>query len=244
MRWGSDLLDVAEQFQTADDIDTAWSVLRRELARFGGTDAGYGFCWREGDAPDELLLHYDYPQEFLDRYDEAGHVEHDWSVLHVMREPHAFYVSTDRRALEQMSPRQLEVEHDAYDVGARHVVTIPLRGSGNGWGGLSIAFRGTTEAEFHDVLAAHEEALRRIGLLFHDAIRQQPGIGGLVELSDREREVLTWTAVGHGSKVVAHRLNLSTRTVEHHIASASKRLGAHNRTHAVAKALVMNLISP
>lgn len=244
MQWGSDLLDLAERFQTAEGIDAAWSVLRRELARFGGTDAGYGYCWRVCEDFDELLLHYDYPQSFLDQYGEAGHVEHDWSVLHAMREPHDFYVSTDRRALQQMTPRQLQVEYDAYEVGARHVITMPLRDSGNGAGGLSVAFRGTTEAEFHGMLAAHEEDLRRIGLLFHGAVRQQPGIGGLIELSEREREVLTWTAAGHGSKVIAHRLNLSTRTVEHHIASAQRRLGAHNRTHAVAKALVLNLIQP
>lgn len=246
MRWGSDLLELAERFQVADGIDAAWLVLRRELARFGGTDAGYGYCWHgcADTAPGELLLHYDYPQSFLDQYDEAGHVEHDWSVLHAISEPYEFYVSTDRRALQQMTPRQLQVEHDAYEVDLHHVVTMPLRDSGNGAGGLTVAFRGTAETEFDGIIAAHEEDLRRIGLLFHGAIRQQPGLGGLIDLSRREREVLTWTAAGSSSKVIAHRLNLSARTVEHHIASAAKRLGAHNRTHAVAKALVLNLISP
>ena len=67
---------------------------------------------------------------------------------------------------------------------------------------------------------------------------------GLAKRPLHKREVLTWTATGYSSKLIAHRLNLSARTVEHQIASAQKRLGAQNRTHVVAKALVLNLIEP
>lgn len=244
MKWGNNLLDFAEKLKQADDIKAAWSALIGCVNQFGGTDAGYAFSWHGDLDPDDMLLQFDYPQHFLDKYDQAGHVEHDWSVVHCQREPRAFYVSTDQRVLSRLTPRQLMVEHDAYDVGMRHVITMPLRGHGYGWGGLSVAFRGTSEAEFHRTLAAHEESLRRIGLLFHGAMRQKPGLGGMIEISAREREILTWAASGYSSKAIGHRLNLSSRTVEHHIASASIRLGAQNRTHAVAKALILNLIQP
>ena len=143
-----------------------------------------------------------------------------------------------------MTPNELQAERDAYEFDVRHVVIMPLRGEGLGWGGWSACFRGSTRAEFDQTIEAHIDDIRRIGLMFHGAVRRQPGLGGLVELSPREREVLMWTAAGSSSKVIAHRLNLSTRTVEHHIAAATKRLGAYNRTHAVAKALVLNLIQP
>lgn len=190
------------------------------------------------------MFHFDYPRDFLERYEEAGHAHHDFAVLHCMREPEAYSITTDRQRQAQLTPRQLQVEQEAWEFDIRHLLMMPLRGEGQGLGGLAVAFRGTTEIEFHEVIAAHVEDIRRIGLLFHGAVRQQPGLGGLVGLSAREREVLTWTAAGKTSKVIAHRLNLSARTVEHHIASAQKRLGAHNRTHAVAKALVLNLIQP
>lgn len=244
MRWGNDLLDLAERFHQVEKIEQGWPILREAFSQFGGTDAGYGFCWREHGVIEEALRHFDYPRDFLDRYEEAGHVHHDFAVLHCMREPEAHSVTTDRQRQAQLTPRQLQVEHEAWDFGIRHLVMMPLRGEGLGWGGLAVAFRETTELEFQGVVSAHIEDVRRIGLMFHGAVRRQPGLGGLIELSPREREVLSWTAAGHSSKVIAHRLNLSTRTVEHHIASAQKRLGAHNRTHAVAKALVLNLIQP
>lgn len=243
LKWDNNLLDFAEKLKQAADIECAMSTLIGCIGQFGGTDAGYAFSWHGGLDADDLLIQFDYPQHFLDQYDQAGHVAHDWSVIHCQREPREFYVSTDRSVLGRLTPRQLAVEHDAYDVGMRHVITMPLRGFGCGWGGLSVAFRGTSEAEFHRTLAAHEESLRRIGLLFHGAMRQKPGLG-MVEISAREREILSWAANGYSSKAIAHRLNLSSRTVEHHIANACIRLGAHNRTHAVAKALVLNLIQP
>lgn len=244
MKWGNNLLDLAMRFQRADGIDDTWSVLKDGLGHLGGTDAGYAFMWRNAWNPREMQTHFDYPQSVLERYDEMGHAEHDYSVLHCFRETDALYVSTDPYHLARMSPRQLAVEHDFYDVGARHVVTLPLRGGGNGIGGLSMAFRGTTPAEFHGILRNSEQELRCLGLLFHGAVRRQPGLGGLVSLTDRERETLTWVAAGHSAKAIAHKMNLANKTVEHHIASAQKRLGAINSANAVAKALVLGLIEP
>lgn len=247
MRWGNDLLDLAERFRQAQDMGAAWDALKAGVGRFGGAHCGYMFSWTSGDGGgrfDEVLLHFDYPDSFSQRYEEAGHVDHDWSIIHCSRESEALYVSSDPAVRSRLTARQLEVEHDASEFGLRHYLTMPLRDDAQGWGGMAVDFHGLTEGEFEGAVSSSGEDIRRIGMLFHGTVRQQPGLGGLVELSAREREVLTWTADGRSSKVIAHRLNLSTRTVEHHIASAQKRLGAHNRTHAVAKALVLNLIQP
>lgn len=244
MKWGTDLLDLAMRFQRADGITDTWNVLKDGLGRLGVTDAGYAFFPQGVTAPQGMLAHFDYPQSVLDRYDEMGHAEHDYSVLHCLREAEALCVSTDPRHLSRMTARQKAVEHDFYDVGVRHVVTMPLRGAGLGVGGLTMAFRRTTETEFHGVLKNSEHELRGLGLLFHGAIRRQPGLGGLVTLTDRERETLTWVAAGYSAKVIAHKMSLANRTVEHHIASAQKRLGAINSANAVAKALVLGLMEP
>lgn len=243
MKWGNDLLDLAEQLQDAHGIAAGWPLFRSALGRFGVTDVGYAFSWRQAGGADDIVMHYDYPQAFLDRYDEAGHVNNDWALKHCLSEPERVALTTER-ATANLSSAEMQLEHECLDFGLEHFAMIPLRDGRMGKGGISAAFRGISEAEFRRLAAAHVDDLRGIGLIFHSAMRSQPGLGGLVELSPREREVLTWTAAGRSSKVIAHRLNLSTRTVEHHIASAAKRLGAHNRTHAVAKALVLNLIRP
>lgn len=73
MKWGNELLDLAAQFQQANGIDTAWAVLKGGIGQFGATDGGYAFSWRESGGVEEALLHLDYPQGYIDCFNEAGH---------------------------------------------------------------------------------------------------------------------------------------------------------------------------
>lgn len=63
-------------------------------------------------------------------------------------------------------------------------------------------------------------------------------------LTNRERQCLTWLAVGLRSQEMAEEMGISVKTVEKHIASGRKRLNATTREHAVAKAIQMGLITP
>jgi DNA-binding CsgD family transcriptional regulator len=56
-------------------------------------------------------------------------------------------------------------------------------------------------------------------------------------LTPRELEVLTAMADGMTNKSIARRLDISLHTVKFHVESVFRKLGAHNRTEAVAKAL-------
>jgi LuxR family quorum sensing-dependent transcriptional regulator len=62
-------------------------------------------------------------------------------------------------------------------------------------------------------------------------------------LSEREREVLRWTAAGKTAWETSCILGISERTVNYHIAMASRRLEAVSRTHAVARAIARGEIS-
>ena len=63
-----------------------------------------------------------------------------------------------------------------------------------------------------------------------------------LHLSEREREVLTLLAQGLQLEEIGHRLGSGTETVRTHVRNASDRLGASNRTHAVAIAIRHKLI--
>lgn len=65
---------------------------------------------------------------------------------------------------------------------------------------------------------------------------------GRLELSEREREVMTLVASGLQSSDIAGRLFLSPETVKSHVHNALGKLGAHTRAHAVAIALVTGQI--
>jgi DNA-binding NarL/FixJ family response regulator len=69
-----------------------------------------------------------------------------------------------------------------------------------------------------------------------------PPRGSRGKLTQRQREILQLLANGESTTVAARELGLSEETVKTHTKNALARLGARNRTHAVAIALRESLI--
>ena len=67
-------------------------------------------------------------------------------------------------------------------------------------------------------------------------------VGPPIELTPRERDVLTLLAEGLPNKSIAHRLNISEHTVKFHVNSLFSKLGAGSRTEAVITATRVGLI--
>ena len=68
-------------------------------------------------------------------------------------------------------------------------------------------------------------------------LRGPVSAGDAQALSEREREVLQWIALGKQQAEVAAILMISERTVENHLRAARRRLGAASTAQAVARAL-------
>ena len=66
----------------------------------------------------------------------------------------------------------------------------------------------------------------------------------LVELSEREKSCLGWTALGKSSWEIGQILSISENTVTFHIKNAMRKLGVSNRTVAVVNAIRLGLIAP
>ncbi len=61
------------------------------------------------------------------------------------------------------------------------------------------------------------------------------------DLSEREREVLSWMVKGLNNTEIAERLVVSLSTVKHHVSHILSKLGATNRAEAVVLAVQNNL---
>ena len=73
-------------------------------------------------------------------------------------------------------------------------------------------------------------------------ILRTPTAATVTALTDRERDMLAWAARGKTVADTADILKISDETVETHIRNAMRKLGASNKTHAVAKAIYLSLI--
>lgn len=68
--------------------------------------------------------------------------------------------------------------------------------------------------------------------------------GPLAKLTIRQREILQLIAEGHTTKDIAHRLNVSVKTVETHRAQLMERLAIHDVPGLVRFAMRVGLIQP
>jgi len=133
-----------------------------------------------------------------------------------------------------------------------------ISGTAEGWYQLSVPDRGPVSVEFS--ATANVLPARHLSVFVSpdDAFSGQAEIalareaawkpvvaesGGRVQLTEREREVMTLVASGLQSGDVAERLFLSPETIKSHVHNVLGKLGAHTRAHAVAIALVTGQIS-
>jgi DNA-binding CsgD family transcriptional regulator len=73
--------------------------------------------------------------------------------------------------------------------------------------------------------------------------QQHPGAPGTQMLSEREIEVLAAVRQAHRNADIAVQLGISPLTVKNHLRKIMKKLGARNRTEAVAEAISLQIIS-
>lgn len=90
-------------------------------------------------------------------------------------------------------------------------------------------------------------ALSLVGSAAFQAARRlfAPAAGeGEGRLSAREREVLSWTAIGRRQADIAAMLGLSERTVENHLRRIRQRLGAATTAQAIGVAIRLGRSPP
>lgn len=146
---------------------------------------------------------------------------------------------------DELFKTQPEFWEEARAHGVCHGWTMAMHGKGGEIGLISIARSAgaLSPLELDDVEARliwlSHTSNSAIANLF--AARNMPPHAG--ELTHREREVLCWTAAGKTSFEIGVILGISTRTVNFHITSILLKLDAVNKTQAVVKAVMLNLLS-
>jgi DNA-binding NarL/FixJ family response regulator len=118
-----------------------------------------------------------------------------------------------------------------------------LRGGAQGY-----LLKSLNAAEFLamiDGLGRGEVALSRkaTGRVVEGLARRDQATGPQTHLTERELELLTHVARGLSNKAVAAEMSISENTVKYYMKNILQKLGAQNRTEAVAHALRSGLVS-
>jgi two-component system, LuxR family, response regulator FixJ len=93
------------------------------------------------------------------------------------------------------------------------------------------------------LLAAVHAALHKGEVLLAKAKQQQEAKARLIELTAREQEIMILAVTGSANKEIAHRLNISYRTVEHHKTSILRKTNTNSLLELAGLAQECGLLS-
>jgi LuxR family quorum sensing-dependent transcriptional regulator len=116
-------------------------------------------------------------------------------------------------------------------------------------GGICITSYGATGLVAGAILSGHKADLSGSTIAFLQAmlllardklarLRFKQPTSAKRRLSNRERQVLTWTALGKSAWEISCILGISEVTAHKHVSSAMRKLNSANKAHAVATALL------
>ena len=184
-----------------------------------------------------------YNDEWVNRYAEKDYKNVDPVVLVALNSSMPFQWSDLK-----CNKKQQQFFNEAEDFGIRKQgITIPIHGIQNET--AIFCFTSGIKDEIWDKELREKFAnLYTISSLVHNNFVNNAlpkiAIEESIQLTDREKECLLWTARGKSSWEIGEILNLSERTVNFHIQNACNKFGATNKLHAVVKAISQNLCLP
>jgi len=195
-------------------------------------------------SPDDAIFLTNVPAKWTDRYLEQSYQDDDPIIRECLskRLPLPW---TERLKTEVRSDREDMVLADALDFGIRRGLTVPIHGPGGELGIMSL-YSDLSDKEFLKTVQSTQHELHVMSLHFHDAVQKKLAAGESIPkpipLTDREVEILRWTAIGKTAWEIGSILKISERTVNFHLQNLMGKLGVHNKTHAAAKAMSFGLI--
>lgn len=231
-------LDYISNIGVEQDLDTMLARLRAIAGNFGFESFLLTGVPNPGRRIDGYIMLSGWNQSWLERYIAQDYVQIDPIARRLQTATDPFTWSESIAGL-RMNDNARRVMDEAASIGMRDGLCIPLYDIDGRRSVLSMA------APSVDLSPAERGVLHLVGIYSQNRIREL--LSGPVPitrppLSPRERECLQWTAAGKTSWEISAILNLSQNTTDGYIASATRKLGAANRTQAVAEGIRRGII--
>jgi len=228
-----------ERAQTAADVCGA---LLRSVKAYGfkhvlaGTIPIPGSNKRQQES--HVILH-EWPIGWWDRYFSNGYLFVDPAIRRVTTDITPFLWS-ELDPLCRDNPMASRVMHEAGDFRLKHGFTVPMMTLEGDVAGFSLAADRIELPPYARGMLTLQMTLAlgrtlRLELNQHEAER--------VGLTDREREILQWAALGKSEWETGEIMRLSEHTVDKYMRDVRRKLRVTSRTQAVAEGLRLQLIS-
>mgnify|MGYP000843741273 FL=1 len=232
-RWQDDLIGaVSGDSQSEREV---FDCIQRASRALGFQHVSYGFQAPLPLSRPKFTWLNSYPGDWQKYYMDAGYPAVDPRIIRARRSSEPFVWD------EALFADVPELWADMQAWGMQHGWTQSTLHEPGGIGMLSLC-RSTPITE--QDLQAHLQHMQWLALLAHKAfsklIRAKIA-SNAPSLTERELEVLRWTADGKSAQDIAEILLLSKNTVDFHIRNSINKLDVPNKTAAVVRAVLLGL---
>ncbi|HUI20772.1 MAG TPA: autoinducer binding domain-containing protein [Methylocella sp.] len=235
-------LDFIRDLDRARNVEDVSAKVMRYLSRFGvehmvaATVPSADLSRR--DQLGHVLLNR-WPMEWAIRYAARRYVAHDATIKRLMMSPEPF-LWKELDPLVQDDAKARRVMDEATEFNLNEGFTLSLQTLDRQAVLFSVAGQHIEvgpEVQGMLMLVANYAVGRAIML------KQENPTNGPIVLTAREREALQWAAEGKADWEIGAVMRISQHGADKHMRSARVKLGAMNRTQAVAEAIRRGLIA-
>lgn len=177
-----------------------------------------------------------FPKAWRKRYDEAGYLRVDPIVRHALSSSAPIFWDEIDRSDGLVNT----FFHEAASHGLVHGISAPICGRRGEVGVLSLS-REAAIADDEDLRLELQREMTWFVTMLHEAVTRVAFSASQLRdeprLTEREKQILMWTAAGEPSAAIARELGISERTVLFHIEKAGKKMGVTGRHKIVSQAV-------
>jgi LuxR family transcriptional regulator, quorum-sensing system regulator BjaR1 len=235
-------LDFAELISSAQTMEDTSESLSELASDFGFSIFVLATFTGPGSLTEPYLLASNWNPEWRERYLQQQYILDDPVVARAVRDSTGPFRWSDTRQDKGVTKRGERILDEAREFDMKDGIFIPVYGTGGCEG--TLVFGGTSvDLSPGDMKALHLAGLYSYDHSFKLALKPLDTQPSATELTGREIECLRWTAAGRTSSAIADTLGLSRHTVDWYLKEATLKLGARNRTHAVAEAFRRRIVA-
>lgn len=228
-----------ERLDRLSSTDAVMDAMQGALDPFGFEFFSFFTLPRPGQRLDDVILSTRQPPELLTTSREKQYIQVSPAVRQCRYTVHPFAWKSAPYDPER-EPLAAELVDVMTEFGLLNSIVVPVP-SPAGCEGMAWLGGQRQEVKSSDMPLIHLMALYSFESIRRLVNRER---NAKTNLTAREREVLTWVALGKSAWEIGEILGIAKRTVDEHTQTAMKKLGAANRAQAVALALRDRLIEP
>lgn len=236
--YGRNTIDFIEGLMAVSTIDEALRAIESGFSAFGFETIIITGIPNHQQTFSQMVMAKRWPEEWFELYTRKNFDRHDPVVRNLRQTINPFEWS-EAPYHRKDEPRAAEVMDRAADFQMVRGFIVPLHGLAGYEAAVSLGGSNV------DLCSRSKPLLHLMAMYAFERVRSLSNsmpVGP--RLTARERETLRWAAHGKSAWEIGEILAIAQRTAEEHLSTAGRKLGAVNRTHAVALAIRQNLIAP